>query len=118
MKQKTCAEILAETGDLINSSPVLKAACIYSDNAKKPSTMHGHGKVGLIEAFKAGAEWQSNQIFTEFPPMDTPVVLVYGDGGEDDCDIGHYTGLNYVNKMGQQVDEHVIGWIPIPKFNA
>lgn len=39
MKQKTCVEIIAETGEKIDKSPVLKAACIYSDTVEKPATM-------------------------------------------------------------------------------
>lgn len=72
-------------------------------------------------SFIAGAEWQENQSQwinpKEFPPMDEPILLVYGDGGIYDYDLGYYTGLHYINKEGQQVDEHVIAWMPIPKFN-
>lgn len=80
MKQKTCAEILAEIGEKIDKSPVLKAACIYSDSVKKPATIYGYGKVGLIEAFKSGAEWQEKQsqwisVKDEFPPYNKEVLL-------------------------------------------
>jgi hypothetical protein len=61
MKQKTCAEIIAETEEKINNTPVLKAACKYSESVKKPVTIYGFGKVALIEAFQAGAEWQLKQ---------------------------------------------------------
>lgn len=57
MEQKTCAEIIAESEEKIKNSPVLKAACEYSDSVKRPATLYGFGKVSLIEAFQAGAEW-------------------------------------------------------------
>lgn len=59
MEQKTCAEIIAEAGEKIKNSPVLKAACEYSDSVKRPATIYGFGKVSLIEAFQAGVEWAS-----------------------------------------------------------
>lgn len=107
----------------MNENKLIEAAEQYACGLREIDEKNVYDNIEVdsarITAFKNGARWQSNQMFTEaLPPMDTPVVLIYGDGGEDDCDIGHYTGLNYVNKMGQQVGEHVIGWIPIPKFNA
>jgi len=61
MKQKTCAEIIAEAEEKIKNSPVINAACEYSDSLKKPMTIYGFGKINLIEAFQAGAEWNANQ---------------------------------------------------------
>lgn len=61
MEQKTCAEIIAESEEKIKNSPVLKAACEYSDSVKRPATLYGFGKVSLIEAFQAGAEWKAKQ---------------------------------------------------------
>lgn len=61
MKQKTCAEIIAEAEEKIKNSPVINAACEYSDSLKKPMTIYGFGKINLIEAFQADAEWNANQ---------------------------------------------------------
>lgn len=56
MKQKTYAEIISEAEEKIKNSPVINAACEYSDSLKKPMTIYGFGKINLIEAFQAGAE--------------------------------------------------------------
>lgn len=61
MEQKTCAEIIAEAEKKIKNSPVINAACEYLDSLKKPVTIYGFGKINLIEAFQAGAEWNANQ---------------------------------------------------------
>lgn len=69
----------------------------------------------VIDIFKAGAEWQSKQSpwisVNQYPPMDKPLLLKYGDGGIDDMDLGFYTGLHYLTKDGQEVDKHVIEWM-------
>jgi hypothetical protein len=69
----------------------------------------------VIDIFKAGAEWQSKQYpwisVNQYPPMDKPLLLKYGDGGIDDMDLGFYTGLHYLTKDGQEVDKHVIEWM-------
>lgn len=69
----------------------------------------------VIDIFKAGAEWQSKQSpwisVNQYPPMDNPLLLKYGDGGIDDMDLGFYTGLHYLTKDGQEVDKHVIEWM-------
>lgn len=72
-------------------------------------------KNDCYEDFKAGAEWQSKQSpwisVNQYPPMDKPLLLKYGDGGIDDMDLGFYTGLHYLTKDGQEVDKHVIEWM-------
>lgn len=120
MKQKTCAEILAETGEKIDKSPVLKAACIYSDSVKKPSTIYGYGKVGLIEAFKSGAEWQAKQspwisVEERMPTVGT-VVLTKGAYGYLICFLSTFGEW----ETGAHVNEELLGithWMPIPKIN-
>lgn len=61
MKQKTCAEIIGEAEEKIKNSQVTNAAYEYSDSLKKTVIIHGFGKINLIEAFQAGAEWNANQ---------------------------------------------------------
>ena len=72
-------------------------------------------KNDCYEDFKAGAEWQSKQSpwisVNQYPPMDKPLLLKYGDGGIDDMDLGFYTELHYLTKDGQEVDKHVIEWM-------
>ena len=69
------------------------------------------GEINFIQ----GAEWQSKQSpwisVNQYPPMDKPLLLKYGDGGIDDMDLGFYTGLHYLTKDGQEVDKHVIEWM-------
>lgn len=66
-------------------------------------------------AFVSGAEWHAKQSpwisVNQYPPMDKPLLLKYGDGGIDDMDLGFYTGLHYLTKDGQEVDKHVIEWM-------
>lgn len=128
MKQKTCAEILAEIGEKIDKSPVLKAACIYSDSVKKTATIYGYGKVGLIEAFKSGAEWQQKQspwidVEERLPEENTGVFFVVE---WKDLHKGYFVGLYYGN--GQWESDHrlflpdaslgrITHWMPIPIFN-
>ena len=68
MEQKTCAEIITEAEEEIKNSPVLKAACEYSDSVKRPTTIYGFRKVDLIEAFEAGAEWKLQHLGHPDPP--------------------------------------------------
>ena len=69
------------------------------------------GEINFIQ----GAEWQSKQSpwisVNQYPPMDKPLLLKYGDGGIDDMDLGFYTGLHYLTKDGQEVDKHVVEWM-------
>lgn len=66
----------------------------------------------MLNMFKKGAEWRAKQSpwisVNQYPPMDKPLLLKYGDGGIDDMDLGFYTGLHYLTKDGQEVDKHVI----------
>lgn len=66
----------------------------------------------MLNMFRKGAEWQAKQSpwisVNQYPPMDKPLLLKYGDGGIDDMDLGFYTGLHYLTKDGQEVDKHVI----------
>ncbi|MCY6352019.1 hypothetical protein OXV71_14665 [Bacteroides fragilis] len=72
-------------------------------------------KLMVENAFEAGAEWQAKQSpwisVNQYPPMDKPLLLKYGDGGIDDMDLGFYTGLHYLTKDGQEVDKHVIEYM-------
>lgn len=129
MKQKTCAEILAEIGEKIDNSPVLKAACIYSDSVKKPATIYGYGKVGLIEAFKSGAEWQAKQSswinITEQLPNEDEIVLcrMKSNGAivsgyiflspEGYVCVSTSPNFEFEDYGGYECDM----WMPIPKFN-
>lgn len=77
-------------------------------------------KLMVENAFEAGAEWQSKQYpwisVNQYPPMDKPLLLKYGDGGIDDMDLGFYTGLHYLTKDGQEVDKHVIEWMVLKRI--
>lgn len=59
------------------------------------------GEINFIQ----GAEWHAKQSpwisVNQYPPMDKPLLLKYGDGGIDDMDLGFYTGLHYLTKDGQ-----------------
>lgn len=136
MKQKTCAEILAEIGEKIDKSPVLKAACIYSDSVKKPSTIYGYGKVGLIEAFKSGAEWQAKQApwikaKDRLPDVDEnniseqsePVLVIVAAKGHYEPEILVYNKYYHVwdtadtDDYSCKISDDDL-WMPIPKFNS
>lgn len=75
----------------------------------------------MLNMFRKGAEWHAKQSpwisVKQYPPIDKPLLLKYGDGGIDDMDLGFYTGLHYINKNGQQVDEHIVGYMLIPSFD-
>lgn len=128
MKQKTCAEILTEIGEKIDKSPVLKAACIYSDSVKKPATIYGYGKVGLIEAFKSGAEWQAKQsswisVKDRLPEENTCVFFILEWRGiHKEYFAGSYKGGKWETEQRTYAPYSFWGivthWMPIPEFNS
>ena len=126
MKQKTCAEIIAEAEKKIKNSPVINAACEYSDSLKKPVTIYGFGKINLIEAFQAGAEWQANQspwisVEERLPDENTGVLFLVEWGKNH---YGYFVGVYYGNGCWESerfifLPDSKIGkvthWMPLPK---
>lgn len=73
------------------------------------------------EGFLSGAEWQAKQSpwisANKYPPIDKPLLLNYSNGSVYDMQLGYYDGCHYCNTYGQEVDKHIVGYMPIPSFD-
>lgn len=97
-----------------------EAAKEYADSLYEPSDR------GILyretqEDFIAGAEWQAKQSpwisANKYPPIDKPLLLNYSNGSVYDMQLGYYDGCHYCNTYGQEVDKHIVGYMPIPSFD-
>ncbi len=75
----------------------------------------------MLNMFRKGAEWHAKQSqwisANKYPPIDKPLLLNYSNGSVYDMQLGYYDGCHYCNTYGQEVDKHIVGYMPIPSFD-
>lgn len=78
-------------------------------------------KSDCMEDFQCGAEWHAKQSqwisANKYPPIDKTLLLNYSNGSVYDMQLGYYDGCHYCNTYGQEVDKHIVGYMPIPSFD-
>lgn len=78
-------------------------------------------EIYMRKVFASGVEWHAKQSqwisANKYPPIDKPLLLNYSNGSVYDMQLGYYDGCHYCNTYGQEVDKHIVGYMPIPSFD-